>query len=938
MYRLKDIKLLVKFNVLFLAIGIIPFAAIGLMSMNKAGNALSRQSFNQLEAVREIKKAQIERFFEERKGDMGVLIETVATLQEDAFRKLEAVQQIKKAQVEGYFKERYGDVTVLAANDSVARALLSFKQEFDNEGGRVGGGGWSRSDQLQGQWLKQFKKIYGYYDLFLISKDGDVVWTASRESDLGQNVKSGKLKDSPLGRCFEKALNNPAIADFEPYAPSNGRFAAFIGAPVRKDDQLIGTVILQLPTEPVNTIVQRREGMGKTGETFLVGNYKGRTAFRSDMRTMGDGKYVVGYNISTDYIDRAISGDQGTDVVTDSKGNLLIVSYAPLTIEGLDWACVSKINLEEAIAPIRQGEKKDFYASYIEKYGYYDLFLIHRKGKVFYSVTHEADYGTNMVDGVYASSGLGRLTRSVLETKAFGMVDFQPYSPSNNEPAAFIAQPIMHNGELEIVVALQLSIDAISDVMNKREGMGKTGETYLVGQDNLMRSDSYLDPDNHSVKTSFAHPDKGSVKTVAVEKALKGETGNEVTIGYSGHPVLSAYTLLDLQGVKWALLAEIHEQEAFAAIKSLKWVMAVTALIGICAIFAITLPVTRSITRPINDGVLFAEAISKGDLTQALDLDQKDEIGIMAAALNRMASNLREMFENIAGGVETLTSSSTELSAISQQMAAGSEQSSVKAQTVSVATEEMNTNMQAMATASEQTSTNVQIVATATEQMTSTISEIANNTEHGRMVASEAVEKTKLTAVQVTELGNAVQQIGKVTEVIAEISEQTNLLALNATIEAARAGEAGKGFAVVANEIKDLAKQTADATRQIGDQISNIQHKTGDTVEKIDQISTVIHDLNELVATVASAMEEQSAATKEIATNVNQAAQGIEEVNKNVTESTNVSGSIARDMDEVNHAAREIATGSSRVSSSAQNLHNLAEKLNQMISKFKISA
>jgi methyl-accepting chemotaxis protein len=351
----------------------------------------------------------------------------------------------------------------------------------------------------------------------------------------------------------------------------------------------------------------------------------------------------------------------------------------------------------------------------------------------------------------------------------------------------------------------------------------------------------------------------------------------------------------------------------------------------------ITLFINRSILKPIKVNVDFAQKISNGDLTATVNINRKDELGKLAVALNSMAANLRGMFKNIVGGVETLTSSSTKLSVISQQIAAGSEQSSGKAQTVSAATEGMNSNMQAVASASEQTSTNVQLVATAAEQMTATIAEIAGNTENGCRVASEAVDQAKVTAHQVSDLGKAVQLIGKVTEAIADISDQTNLLALNATIEAARAGEAGKGFAVVASEIKELAKQTADATKEIGGQISDIQNKTGDTVSKIDQISSVIHDLSELVNTVASAMEEQSAATEEIASNVHQAAQSIDEVNKNVLESTKVSGGIAQDMTEVNQAVQEIASGSSQVSSSAQGLSGLAEKLNQMMSRFKIS-
>jgi methyl-accepting chemotaxis protein len=345
---------------------------------------------------------------------------------------------------------------------------------------------------------------------------------------------------------------------------------------------------------------------------------------------------------------------------------------------------------------------------------------------------------------------------------------------------------------------------------------------------------------------------------------------------------------------------------------------------------------SRNIAGQLAKAVDFSKSIAAGNLNRTVSINQEDEIGVLAAELNRMATNLREMLENISGGVKTLLTSSAELSTISQQIASGSKQSSGKAQSASEAVEQMSANMHSVSSASEQTSNNVQMVATATEQMTATISEIAGNMDKGRQIADEAVTQSQTTSTQVDELGKAMEHIGKVTEAIAEISDQTNLLALNATIEAARAGEAGKGFAVVANEIKDLAKQTADATQEIGNQISNIQVKTGDTVNRINQISAIIHDLSAIVNTVALAMNEQTSATQEISKNVTQVAVGNEKVSENITQSTQVSNSIAEEMAQVNQAAQETAAGSSQVYNNAQDLSGLAEQLNQMICKFKI--
>ncbi|MCP4575958.1 MAG: hypothetical protein GY846_06715, partial [Deltaproteobacteria bacterium] len=199
---MKNMSLKVKLLVAFLAVGLLPFGVIAVVSYVKSSSALSQQAFGQLEGVRGIKKNQIETFFKERQGDMGVLVEMVATLQQEAFKKLDAIQQIKRAQIEGYFLERAGDVSVLSKNGILKEALKHLDNAFLAEDKKTGGAFWKQADENFGPWLKQYQGEYGYYDLFLISKNGDVVYSAAKESDLGQNLVTGSLKDSPLGKCF----------------------------------------------------------------------------------------------------------------------------------------------------------------------------------------------------------------------------------------------------------------------------------------------------------------------------------------------------------------------------------------------------------------------------------------------------------------------------------------------------------------------------------------------------------------------------------------------------------------------------------------------------------------------------------------------------------------------------------------------------------------
>ncbi|PIE91620.1 MAG: chemotaxis protein [Acidobacteria bacterium] len=363
-------------------------------------------------------------------------------------------------------------------------------------------------------------------------------------------------------------------------------------------------------------------------------------------------------------------------------------------------------------------------------------------------------------------------------------------------------------------------------------------------------------------------------------------------------------------------------------------------LIGITVgvIFALVLGVvlTLFITRPLSKGVELARVMAEGDMTRTLDIDQKDEIGVLAGALNNMASNLRGMLAGIGQEVTLMDNSSTQLAAISDQMASGAEDTAGRSNQVAAAAEEMSTNQNSVAAAMEQASVNVNMVATATEEMKSTITEISDNSGRAKEITSQAVEKSQLASERVDELGRAANEINKVTETITEISEQTNLLALNATIEAARAGEAGKGFAVVANEIKDLAGQTAKATFDIQEKIQGIQQATGVTVKEINEISTVIAEVDQVVATIATAVEEQSATTGEIVENVTQVSQGIAEVNENVAQSTVVSAEIAAEISEVNTSTNTMTTNSREVKDMAEGLSTVADKLKNMVAKFKV--
>jgi len=391
----------------------------------------------------------------------------------------------------------------------------------------------------------------------------------------------------------------------------------------------------------------------------------------------------------------------------------------------------------------------------------------------------------------------------------------------------------------------------------------------------------------------------------------------------------------NLGAIEIYLSDKFMTQALKSSLLNIIWAMVVINLTLLVALF---ICVQKIVITPINKVVAGLKDISEGegDLTLRLDANRKDEIGKLAKGFNLFLEKLSEMIKGIADNAETLSISSKDLSGISDDMNSETGGMSEKSATVTVAIEEMSANMNSVAAASEQASTNVNMVATATEEMTATVNEIAQNSEKARSMTVDAVSQAKGASEKVDKLGHAAKEISKFTEVITEISEQTNLLALNATIEAARAGEAGKGFAVVANEIKDLAKQTADATLDIKLQIDGIQGSTSETVDEIGHILKVINDVNEIVSTIATAIEEQSITNQEIAGNISQASVGIEEVNQSVAKSSTVATEVANEISEVNQSTQQISESSFGVNQKADDLSELSGQLHQMVGKFKI--
>jgi len=570
------------------------------------------------------------------------------------------------------------------------------------------------------------------------------------------------------------------------------------------------------------------------------------------------------------------------------------------------------------------GEYHPILAKFLERRGYYDLFLVDANGNIVYSVFKEADYATNLIDGEWKDSNLAEVFRTIRDNPKPGYValsDFEPYAPSNGAPASFIGAAMLDGDNFLGAFIAQMPVARTNEIMQNAAGMGETGESFLVGSDFLLRTDSRFSKDPTILKQK--------VETEPVKRAFAGESGVMTADNHKGVEVLSAYGLTEFLGLKWATIAEIEMAEVDLPVVSLRNAIFLAGAILLVVIGAAGIFLARGLTGPIGGMVTTMGRLADGD--HEVDIpakDRHDEIGEMANAVQVFKDNAvraaemeaeqaererqaeeekRQMMAKVASDFETtvghviegVTKATKDLQTSASSLSTVAERTSHQATTV--------------AAASEEATVNVQTVAAAAEQLASSETEISSQVHRSSTVADAAADQASQTQKTVREMVGAVEQIGDVIELITDIAEQTNLLALNATIEAARAGDAGKGFAVVASEVKNLATQTAKATDDIHSQIANVQSVTNEAADAIARINDTIVQIDEIANSIATAVEEQTAATQEIARNVEQAAAGTREVSSSI-------GSVTEAAGETGDSANEIRSAAEKLSAEADHL------------------
>ena len=547
---------------------------------------------------------------------------------------------------------------------------------------------------------------------------------------------------------------------------------------------------------------------------------------------------------------------------------------------------------------------------FLEEFGFYDIFLIdHDTGHIVYSVFKEVDYGTSLDSGPYKNTNFARVYRAASNAgnKDFvKLVDFEPYHPSYNAQASFIASPIFDGDRKVGVAVFQMPVAKINSIMTsdgkwRDVGLGESGETYIVAGDFTLRNESrFFMEDAQGFKQAIdkAGIDErvqrtietvGStigvipVQTQASKTALGGKAGTQIVKDYRGVSVLSAYKPLAIEDMNWAILSELDAAEAFAEVYTLRTqVIFWAGLILLLASVAVVYVSREVVGKPLKAMLFAVDELRKGDgdLTRRIPDFGGDEIGRTSQSINGFLDKVQMVLIKVSESVRE----------------------------VAVASDQVNASAQSLSQGSSEQAASVEETSASLEQMNASINQNAENARTTDDIASKAAVEAGNGGEAVAETVTAMRLIADKIHLIEDIAYKTNLLALNAAIEAARAGEHGKGFAVVADEVRKLAERSQLAAREIIQQADDSVNIAGKAGELLEKIVPNIQRTAELVQEISAASEEQAAGV----------------------------GQVSSAMDQLDQVAQTSAAASEQLAATAEELTSHCNSLQQVVGFFKL--
>ena len=930
---------------LFLLLSLLPLAIFGWMSGSQSQQALEQQTLSMLESVAANKRAGIERYF-------TTIHDQVRTFAEDRMV-VESMQQFKTL-----FQSYPGQAGIDAAAVAEMRSSVEqyYRDAFGAEFSSQNGGKSAGVDNLLGQLsdqvvamqyhyisnnqhplgskdlldravdqtdystqhekvhpvIRSYLKTFGYYDIFLVDHEsGDIVYSVFKELDYATSLLTGPYADTNFGEVFRKArelqAGEVAFVDYKQYRPSYDAPASFIATPIYEQGAIIGVLIFQMPLDRITEVMSVRDGLGQSGESYLVGSDQlmRSDAFLDDQRSVVNAfRNPQQGTLSNPAVEQALSGQQGVMNTVDYRNQNVLSAYAPVKVsEGVMWAMEAKIDQEEAFQPVAALVRAQWMAVAV-----ITLLIV-------------------LLGGI-SSSVITRAMRDVVDLLSQmreGKLDNAIVVKGEDE----IAQ--MRAALLNTQVKLGSDLDQIgaqaADAMRVKVALDNVSTNVMVAD--VDRNIIYM---NQSIDAMLRR-NEAELQKVLPQFQAEGLIGRNMDL-FHKHPEhqarlldtltelydtnikvgplsfnLKASPVIDEEGrrlgtaVEWNdITEEINAQQQLenlvssAAQGELDQRLDTSRFEGFIKTLGDRInEMMEAVDTPLRDVVRIMNLQANGDLTQSMEGSYQGQFRVLQENINGMNSSLKEVIGEVITSADHISQGSTQISQ-------GSTDLSQRTQEQAASVEETAASMEEMTATVEQNSNNANR---------------ANDLAQGaRQVADRGSDVMKGAVTSMEQMHEASAKIADIISTIDGIAFQTNLLALNAAVEAARAGEHGRGFSVVASEVRNLAQRSAEAAKEIKILIE-------DSIEKIGQGTHQVNDAGENLDKIVESVQQVSDIVREIAAASTEQSEGIGQVNRAVTE--------------LDNATQQNAALVEETAAASENMSDQAIALRDRVRYFKIS-
>lgn len=632
--------------------------------------------------------------------------------------------------------------------------------------------------------------------------------------------------------------------------------------------------------------------------------------------------------------------------------------------------------------------------SFQEKFGLYDVLLADLEtGDVVYSCFKELEFTTSLKDGPHAKSNLGRAFAKAAAADSadfVAFVDYEPYLPSHDQAAMFLAAPIFDDGKKVGVVAFQAPINRVSAILDERTGLGQTGETYAVGPDKLFRNDSrFVDELRTSGRiksqTTIINPEI-KLDTEAAQGALSGKSATKQSVDYRGREVLNAWQPITVhagidgdKAVAWGLISKIDLSEVREPIERMARTMLTIATLAILVVLIAGYALASNLTRQTDAITNMLGQIGIGNFEARAEVLSEDELGTVAMSLNAMCDNTlsliqtrderdqiqlavqrlkeevaiiasgdltqeAEVTDDLTGGIaESINHMIDQLRTIIGNIHEAATQVTTSATEIRTTTDEVRHGAEQQSSQIVETSSSIEEMAVSIQQVsqhTEQSATVANKARENAVQGTQAVRNTiqgmerirdqvQENAKRIKRLGETSQEVGEIVQLIGDIADRTSILALNASIQAAMAGDAGKGFAVVAEEVERLAERANQSTKQIESLIKAIQGETSEAIAAMEECTKEVVTGSKLATEAGQALDEIDSVSKVLAELMRSMAQATRQQAEGAEE-------VTKAMSEISLVTKRTTSETKHAAESVSNLAELADALQQSVAAFRL--